>query len=114
MIVHNQADADVIDYPIEDPKTKEVQLWSIKAGETLNFPDHVGSYLLQVYGFLQEVMTKEEKQRRDREMKELNEGRVFTQIKIVDKAPTKKVEAEGLSSETVQNSTTLPSTISQE
>ena len=114
--VHNQADADVTDYPIEDPETKEVHLWSIKAGQTLKFPDYVGNYLLEVYGFLQEVMTKEEKEARDREKARVDAGKVYSQVKIIDKKPKNDPkEAEGLTSQDVdpENATQLPPNLQQ-
>ena len=112
MILHNQADADVIDYPIEEPGTKQVHLWSIKSGQTLDFPEHVGKYLLQVYGFLQEVITLEEKKQREDDLRKVNENRHFVQFKIVNKekpAPQAsgavvepREAAEGVSSDTVR------------
>lgn len=91
MIVHNPADVPVLDYPIEEPGTKNVQLWSIKPGETLEFPDHVGAYLIEVYGFLQRVMTEAERKQELAEAEKLRTGKHFTQVKIVESKP-KEVE----------------------
>ena len=83
IIIHNPTNAPIKDYPIENKESKEVLLWSILPGETLEFPDNVGTYLLNVYGFLQEVMTEDQIKERKAEEKKKEEGRVFTQVKVV-------------------------------
>ena len=90
MIVHNPTDTPVSDYPVQDPKTGDVHLWSITPGETLDFPDYVGSYLTEVYQFLQRVVTQEQLDAEDAEKKKLEKGRHFEPVKIVD-APEKGV-----------------------
>lgn len=101
MIVHNPTDTAVRDYPIQDPKTKEVSLWGIEPGETLDFPDYVGSYLVEVYGFLQRVVTQEQLNVEHEEAKKLAKGKHFETVKIIsqggvtnslmqDPAPTKE------------------------
>ena len=91
MIIHNPTDSPVADYPIQDPTSKEVNLWTIGPGQTLEFPDYVGTYLLDVYGFLQEILTEEQKQARDLEKEKINKNKQFTQEKIV---PAKGVAIE--------------------
>lgn len=88
MIVHNPTDTAVTDYPIQDPKSGEVALWSINPGETLEFPDHAGKYLTDVYGFLQRVVTKEELKVEQDEAEKLNQGKHFSPVKIVEKGVT--------------------------
>lgn len=76
-ILRNPTENDVLDYRIEElefdsegkpvydrntgeqKKTGNTFEWSIKAGETLEFPDYVADYLLKVYGFLEEVKKTE-------------------------------------------------------
>lgn len=83
IVLHNPTDAPITDYPIQDPGSKEVLLWTINPGQTLEFPQHVGKYLLEVYGFLQEVMTEEQHAERKEEEKKVQEGRAYTQVRIV-------------------------------
>lgn len=83
IVVHNPTEAAVPNYPIQDPATKEVLLWTIGPGETLEFPDYVGKYLLEVYGFLQEVLTEDQVREREQERKKISEGRVYSQVKVV-------------------------------
>lgn len=83
MIIHNPTDSPVIDYPIQDPQTREVNLWSIKNGETLDFPDYVATYLTDVYGFLQRVMTEEDLRKEQEVKKKRAENTQFNQVKIV-------------------------------
>jgi hypothetical protein len=77
-ILRNPTKLDIIDYRIEeiefdqngkpliDSKTGKFKWtgntleWSIKAGETLEFPDYVADYLKGIYGFLEEVKEKKE------------------------------------------------------
>ena len=80
-VLHNPTEAAVKDYPIRDGE--EVKLWSILPGETLGVPDSVGKYLLEVYGFLQEVVTEDQHRERLEEKKKVQEGRVYSQVKIV-------------------------------
>ena len=94
IVVHNPTEAPVTDYPIQDPETKKVLLWSIKPGETLEFPDHVGKYLLEVYGFLQQVMTEDQYKAEQEEKKKIQEGKIYSQVKIV-KAEGEIVKSEG-------------------
>jgi hypothetical protein len=96
LILHNPIDTAVRDYPIQDPKTKEVALWGIGPGETLDFPDYVGKYLLEVYGFLQEVVTQEQLDVRRKEQEKIAQGKHFTQTKVVGKG------AGGFTNEMVQ------------
>lgn len=84
MIIHNQSNAPVVDYPISDPKTKEVLAWTIKPGQTLEFPDYVGEYLTEVYGFLQRVITKEQRQAEIESQQRIDQNRHFDPVKIVD------------------------------
>lgn len=84
MIVHNPSDAPVLDYPIEDQESKKVYTWSIKPGETLEFPDYVGKYLLEIYNFLQRVVTKGEREAELEAAEKLRKGQHFTQVKIVE------------------------------
>lgn len=83
IVVHNPTEAPVKDYPIQDPQSKEVLLWSILPGETLEFPDHVGKYLLEVYGFLQKVMTEDQYKEEQEAEKQVREGKNYSQVKIV-------------------------------
>lgn len=83
MILHNPTDSPVTDYPIQDPESKDVNLWTIKPGETLEFPNYVGSYLLEVYGFLQRIMTQEEKEAEDQAREKINKNKQFSQVKII-------------------------------
>lgn len=91
MIIHNplniwvpeQAKDDPLKgYPVKDP-SGEVRCWCIGPGETFDFPDHVGKYLLEVYGFLQEVLTEDQHAERQAEKEKIEQGRVYTQVKIV-------------------------------
>lgn len=82
-VLHNPTEAPIKDYPVKDEETGEVMLWNIGPGETLEFPDSVGTYLLGVYGFLQEVITEDQHRERLEEKKKITEGKVFTQVKIV-------------------------------
>lgn len=91
MILHNPTEAPVKDYPIQDPKTKEVYLWSILAGQTLEFPDYAGEYLLEVYRFLQRVMTKAEREAELALKKKIAKGQQFSRVKIVE-APRKIID----------------------
>lgn len=83
IVIHNPLDVPVKDYPIQDPQSKETALWTINPGETLEFPDHVGKYLLEVYGFLQEVVTEEQVREREEEKAKIREGKVYNQVKVV-------------------------------
>jgi len=83
MIVHNPTETAVRDYPIQDPKTKDVSLWSIEPGDTLEFPEHVGSYLTEVYGFLQRVVTQDQLNVEQEAQKKLAQGKHFEGVKIV-------------------------------
>jgi hypothetical protein len=66
----NPTDKDILDYRIEEiefdqdgkpmlddtgnpKKTGRTLEWSIKAGESLKFPDYVANYLKGIYGFLE-------------------------------------------------------------
>ncbi len=69
-------------YPIKDPNG-EVRCWSIGPGETLEFEDHVGKYLLEVYAFLQEVVTEDQVKEREEEAAKIREGKVYSQVKVV-------------------------------
>lgn len=91
MIIFNPTEHNIFDYPIQDKETKDVKLWSIKSGETLDFPDYVGEYFLEVYGFLQRIVTKEELEKEREEKKKLDAGKHFSQVKIVEAKPTGKV-----------------------
>lgn len=84
IILHNPTDVPVRDYPIENPKNKEVQLWSINPGETLDFPEFAGKYLLDTYGFLQRIVTTKQLEDERREAEKLAQGKQFTQVKIID------------------------------
>ena len=117
MIVHNPADVPVLDYPIEEPGTKNVQLWTIKPGETLEFPDHVGSYLLEVYGFLQRVMTEEERRAELEAEEKKKKGMHFTQVKIVKSKPKDAPEVQsvgGFTNENVGGSNVIESSTAPE
>lgn len=83
MIITNPSDAAVRDFPIQDPKTGEVALWSILPGETLDFPEFEGRYLVGVYGFLQRIITPEQQALEKQEEEKLNKGKHFTQVKLV-------------------------------
>lgn len=83
MIIHNPTETAVRDYPIQDPKSGEVALWSIMPGETLDFPEHEGRYLLDIYRFLQRIITPEQQEAEQREEARLNKGQHFSQVKIV-------------------------------
>ena len=87
IILHNPTTNNVRDYPIQDPATKEVKLWSIDSGETLEFPDFVGKYLLEVYGFLQRVVTQEQVEKENEEKKRIDSGMKFSQVKVVTATP---------------------------
>ena len=87
MIVHNPTTNNIRDYPIQNPQTKEVKLWSIDSGETLEFPDFVGEYLLQVYGFLQRIVTEEQLKKEQEEKKRVDAGMKFSQVKVVKSTP---------------------------
>ena len=77
MIIHNPTDTPVRDYPIQDPKSGEVALWSILGGETLDFPDYEGRYLLEVYGFLQRIITPEQQEAERKEKEKRDAGKHF-------------------------------------
>lgn len=94
IVVHNPTEAPVRDYPIQDPKTREVLLWTVNPGETLEFPDHVGKYLLETYNFLQEVLTEDQVREREEERQKIAANKVYTQVKIV-KAEGEVVDAKG-------------------
>lgn|SRR3990167_3939622 len=95
VVVHNPTDHSIIDYPIEDPTSKEVFVWSIKPNETLTFPYSVGMYLLEIYGFLQRVVTEEELKAETAEKKKMQEGKHFNPIKVVrSPAPASDAPAE--------------------
>jgi len=83
-IVHNPTKTTIRDYPVEDTATKEVRLWSIYPGETLEFPDAVGKYLVDIYGFLQRIVTKEQLKREKEHEEAMLKGKQFTQVKVVD------------------------------
>ena len=70
-ILHNPSDKDIVDYRIEEIrfdengeplldkeglplKTGRTLEWSLKAGETLEFPAYVAVYLKGIYSFLVE------------------------------------------------------------
>lgn len=88
MIVHNPTDTAVRDYPIQDPKTGDVALWSVLPGETLEFPNYAGKYLTDVYAFLQRVVTKEELKTEQDEADKLSQGKHFSPVKVVEKGVT--------------------------
>jgi len=56
-----EAELDQFDKPIVDTNTGRLKWtgktleWSIKAGETLEFPAYVADYLISIYDFLKEV-----------------------------------------------------------
>ena len=75
-ILYNPTDLDITDYKIEEAqydqyehmlyeptgeykKTGRTLNWSIPSKKKVQFPTYVADYLLQIYGFLQEV--KDEK-----------------------------------------------------
>lgn len=88
MIIHNPTDVRAPGgekgYPIEHPKTKEVHEWAIEPGETLDFPDYVGEVLIEVYQFLQRVVTKKDHELELEEKEKVDKGRHFERVKIVD------------------------------
>lgn len=105
IVVHNPSNAPIKDYPIQDSKGGEVLLWSIFPGETLEFPDYVGNYLLQVYAFLQKVMTEEQYREEQKEKEKIEKGQIFTQVKIVKNEGVKSEESkreEGFTNENMQ------------
>lgn len=72
--IANSSDKDIMDYRIAEvmfndlgemvvdeegqPRhTGQTLEWSIKAGETLEFPAYVADYLMKIYGFLKEEIT---------------------------------------------------------
>lgn len=77
LILKNNSNVDIINYPIEEAdlssgsveidsgtgrpiSTGKTLEWTIKAGETLEFPKYVADYLKNVYQFLAEVSNKTE------------------------------------------------------
>ncbi len=69
VILHNPSNSDIIDYRIEEIRFNEdgspmldkesmpmgtgrTLEWSLKAGETLEFPEYVADYLIKIYSFL--------------------------------------------------------------
>lgn len=112
IVVFNPTEAPVVDYPIQDPHSKEVKMWSILPGQTLKFPAHAGNYLLETYGFLQRVMTEEEHQRELAAKKKIQQGQQFTQVKIVPAvgAPAAPVStrAAGFTTEAMKGKTNIP------
>ena len=92
IVIHNPTDSDVLDYPIQDPKTQEVALWSIKSGETLKFPDYVGQYLLDTYQFLQREITRADLDREKQERERLEKNKHFSQVRLVDDAPNEEAK----------------------
>ena len=71
IVIHNGSDKNIVDYRIEeaqiDPNTSDIIFddttqtykktgrtleWSIKAGETVEFPKYVADYLRKIYDFL--------------------------------------------------------------
>lgn len=93
VILHNPTEAPVRDFPIETPDKKQVHTWSIGPGETLEFPEYVAEVLLQVYNFLQKVMTREERDRELAEQKKKAKGQHFSQVKIVEGNPSPRPPA---------------------
>lgn len=76
-ILQNPSDKDIVDYRIEEIKfdengepaldkdgetikTGRTLEWTLKAGETLEFPAYVADYLRQVYSFLVETGAENE------------------------------------------------------
>lgn len=88
MIIHNPTETAVRDYPIQDPKSGDVALWSIEPGQTLDFPDYAGKYLVSTYAFLQRIVTSEQLSAEKREEERLNKGQHFSQVKVVDESGT--------------------------
>lgn len=84
MIIHNPTETAVRDYPIQDPKTGDVSLWSIEPGQTLDFPDYAGKYLVEVYAFLQRIVTKEQLAAEKQAEQRLSQGQHFSQVKVID------------------------------
>lgn len=91
IVVHNPTETPVRDYPIQNPATNEVQLWSINPGETLEFPDFAGKYLLDIYQFLQRIVTSKQLQAEREAEARLAKGQQFDQIKVVDKGFTNEM-----------------------
>lgn len=85
MIIHNPTDVAINDYPIQDPETKKTRLWGIKGGETLKFPDYVGQYLLDTYGYLQKIQTQAEYEAEQAQKKRVDSGQHFNQLKVIKK-----------------------------
>lgn len=94
IVLHNPTNSTVKDYPIQNEKTKEVKLWGIAPGQTLEFPDYVGQYLLEVYGFLQKVMTEDQYKEEQAEKAKIEQGKVYTQVKIIPEEKKQEVEKE--------------------
>jgi len=91
MIVHNPTNTAVRDFPIQDLESKETRLWSVLPGETLDLPDSVGEYLLQVYAFLQRVVTAEQLKSEERIKKDIAANKQFNPIKIVEPEQIKEI-----------------------
>ncbi len=83
IVLFNPTESEIRDYPIQNAKTKETKLWSILPGETLEFPKDVGNYLLEVYAFLQRVVTEEELREEEEHKKKISEGKQFSQVKVI-------------------------------
>lgn len=86
MILKNTSDKDIVNYRIaeaqkdadgnivRDNQGKYVETdrtleWSIKAGETLEFPDYVGNYLMGIYGFLKQIDDDKPKKKKKKSAK---------------------------------------------
>ena|SRR3990167_7880483 len=117
MILFNPTDHTIKDFPIENTKTGEVFQWTIKPGETLDFPDYAGTYLLEIYGFLQRVVTQEQLDKEAIEKKKVSAGQHFSQVRIVPSEQVKIPEPEvsqkedpleGFTTEAVRGKSELP------
>ena len=91
MIIHNPTETKVSDYPIQDPKSGDVSLWSIGPGETLDFPEFAGKYLVEVYRFLQRIVTSEQLSEEQEQEAKLSKGQHFSQVKVVGGATNEKL-----------------------
>jgi len=83
IVVHNPTDTSVKDFPIQNPQSKETLLWNILPGETLEFDDYVAVVLLDIYGFLQRVITEDQYKEEKKEEQKVKQGKTYDQVKII-------------------------------
>ena len=105
-VLLNTSDKDVKDYPVSEAKmdrngnpvinvstglpvsTGETFEWSLKSGETLEFPSYVADYLVGIYPFLEDLGEKEVV---EEEVKEEVADPASTVVEVAEKLKEKEV-----------------------